>query len=303
MPESHQAEARLFEQVLALPTDRPVAITQALGQLVLKNLGRWVLYLALIVTIVAAAFLPDSDSLISAPEMAETTAFYNTIQSLPQESIALLVIDYDASLDGELTPSTRAIVRHLLRNQVDVITVSFAPQGVAIVQDLFQESIGSDSGEHLLNLGYLPPHPASLHAFIDNPASGTMLFGTQQDPAQTVLGKKIARFDELSLIVTVSGNQEHVRWWIEQIGSQYNIDIISAVSNSIAPYIQPYYAADQIKGMLLGLAGAADYEKQLAPHIVLDYAQNNLVLQGYGQLLLVAILILSGITFFIRGRK
>jgi hypothetical protein len=55
--------------------------------------------------------------------------------------------------------------------------------------------------------------------------------------------------------------------------------------------------------MLVGLAGIADYEKQLAPQVALDYAQNNLVLQGYGQLLLVGILILSGITFLLRGRK
>ncbi|MBN1582697.1 MAG: hypothetical protein JXA89_18445 [Anaerolineae bacterium] len=301
MPESHQAEAKLFEQVLALPADRPVAITQAPGQLVLASLGRWVLYLALVVVIVAAAFLPDSGSLVSAPEMAETAAFYNTVQSLPPESTALLVLDYDPSLDGELTPSTRAIVRHLLHNQVGIVAVSFTPQGVAIVQDLFQESTGSDSGEYMLNLGYLPPHPASLHAFVGNPVSGTTLFG-EKDPAQTALGKKIAGFDSLNLVITVSGNQEHIRWWIEQIGSQYDINIVSAVSSSIAPFIQPYYAADQIKGLLIGLAGAAGYETKIA-QVALDYAQNNLVLQAYGQLLLVAILVLGGITFFARGRK
>ena len=60
---------------------------------------------------------------------------------------------------------------------------------------------------------------------------------------------------------------------------------------------------DQIKGILIGLAGTADYERQLGPQVALDYAQNNLVLQGFGQLLLVMILILSGITFFVRGRK
>ena len=93
------------------------------------------------------------------------------IQNLAPKSTALLVVAYDASLDGELTPSTRAIVRHLLSNEVSVAAVSLTPQGVAIVQDLFDESTGSNAGEHFINLGYLPPHPASLHAFVDGPIS------------------------------------------------------------------------------------------------------------------------------------
>ena len=299
IPEAHRAEAKWAEQILSIPMGRPVPTPKAPSKQVLVGWGRWIVYLALLVTVCVAAFLPDNlAALIRPPKMAETRAFYNAVEGLAQGSEVLLVLDYDASLDGELTPQLGAIVRHLLSKNLGIVAVSITPQGVAIVQDMLQENPGFTSGQHYINLGYLPPHPASLQSFVNSPTGATTLFGTGQDPDRTPLGKRVERFDDLDLIVTVSGNQEHIRWWVEQVGSQRQIDIVAGVSASIAPYVQPYYNPNsgQIKGMLVGLAGAADYETQFDPRVSSYYAQQNLVLQGYGQIVLVVILLLSGIS-------
>jgi len=296
VPEAHLAEARLIEQALAAPSVRPVPVSKSPAQKVLASLGRWIVYAALAAVILVVIFVPELHELIQPPEMPEAKAFYNVIEGLPEGSKVLLVLDYDASLDGELTPQARAMIWHLLRKDLGIVTISLNPQGTAIVQDLFQERARYAPEGLYVNLGYLPPHPASLQAFIRSPFGGTTLFGTTDGAAQTALGQRVSRFDDLDLIVTVSGTQDHVRWWIEQVGSQRPVHIIAGVSAAIAPHVQPYYSdtgSGQLKGMLVGLAGAAAYERLLDADF-LPSARENLSLQGYAQVVLILIVLLSG---------
>jgi hypothetical protein len=170
-------------------------------------------------------------------------------------------------------------------------------------------------GENYINLGYLPPHPASLQAFMSNPFEGATLSygagtgdtapGGLLQPADTALGQRIKSFDDLDLVVFASGSQDHVRWWIEQVGSQRAVDLLIGISAAAAPYLQPYYspsADGQIRGMLVGLAGAAAYETlvdaQFSPN-----ARENLVLQSYAQIVLVAVILLGGISVLIGRLK
>jgi hypothetical protein len=106
----------------------------------------------------------------------------------------------------------------------------------------------------------------------------------------------VAQFSDLDLIVLVSNSQEHVRWWIEQVAiGSGQPGIVAGVSASAAPHLLPYLGGDgQIEGMLIGLAGAAEYE-QLADAQFKPNANENLILLGCAQLLLVAIVLASGI--------
>jgi hypothetical protein len=183
--------------------------------------------------------------------------------------------------------------------------VSHTPQGVAIVQDLIQDGLGRPlgqeavSGQHYLNLGYMPPHPALLQAFMAAPLGGVALWGMDADDvAQTALGQRVARFDDLDLVLLVSSNQDHVRQWVEQIavGSSHP-GIVAGVSASAATYLMPYYAAPdggQIEGLMIGLAGAAEYERLTGAQF-LPSARESLILLGVAQLLLAAIVLASGI--------
>jgi hypothetical protein len=308
VPEAHLAEAKAVEQVLNIPTGtrrvREAAVPRTAGREIVEGLGRWIIYLALVAVIVAAMFVPDMQELVRVPEMPEAQAFYNAVASVPGGSQVLLVMDYDASLDGELTPQARAIIWQLLRDNVGIVTVSLTPQGAAMAQDLLKASQGAAQGEDYINLGYLPSHPAALQSFAHSPLQGMALWGTRQGEAyvsQTPLGRRIAQFDDLSLIILVSGNQTHVRWWIEQVGSQHPVPMVAAVSGAIAPYIQPYYSdtpGGQLKGLLVGLAGAAAYE-DLAGAQYSPNARENLVLQSYAQIVLVAIILLGGASFVV----
>jgi len=192
---------------------------------------------------------------------------------------------------------------HLLQKNLGIVTVSFTPQGLTLARDLFLAKATAIEGRQYVNLGYLPPHPASIQAFIDNPFGGAVLWETTSNAAQTSLGQRVRQFDDLDLIVMVSGDQDHVRWWVEQVGSQKSIKIIAGVSAAIAPYIQPYYAEKergQIKGMLVGLAAVPQYE-DLTGTGVRPSAWENYIVQVNAQLLLVAFVLLGAISSLIRN--
>jgi hypothetical protein len=126
---------------------------------------------------------------------------------------------------------------------------------------------------------------------------GATLLGTAVSADQAGRGVRIERFDDLDLIVTISDAQEHVRWLIEQIGSQRDIRIVAGVSAAIAPYVQPYYGSaglNQLEGMLVGLTGAAAYE-ELSGAKVRPNARELMSMQGAAQIVLAGIVLLGGI--------
>jgi hypothetical protein len=131
--------------------------------------------------------------------------------------------------------------------------------------------------------------------------------GAQPQRAQdTPLGQEIAGFGDLDAIVLVSASQEHTRWWIEQ--TRHVTPMLAAVSASVAPTLLPYYGTTgsaQLEGMLVGLAGAAEYERLCGAGFV-PSARQNMILQGSAQILLAAIVLVSGISLLVRralGRK
>jgi hypothetical protein len=245
--------------------------------------------------------VPQVQDLVRPTETLAAKSLFNVIEGVPQGGKVLLVMDYDAAQDGEMTPQARVVLRQILHRQLDVFAVSFMPQGVAIAQDLLQEEAvhpdlpGYVAVDHYANLGYLPPHPASLQAFMATPTGGATMWGEQGAGG-------LSGIDELSLIVLVSAHQEHVRWWIEQVGSRYDVDVVAAVSAASSSYVRPYYSdtgAGQLRGLLVGLAGAASYENMTGA----DYTPNareNMILLGSAQVLLAAILILSAVAALFR---
>jgi hypothetical protein len=303
VPETHLKEAKVIEQILSAPPVRLAPVSKSSGQEVMANLGRWIIYAAILTVIMVGIFVSDLRKVIQPPQLPETQAFYNAVEELSDGGGVLVVLDYDASLDGELMPQARAILSHLVRQGMDIVAISLNPQGVVIAQDLLQENLGYAPDKSYVNLGYLPPHPASLQAFVRDPFAGTTLFGQADSVAQTALGQRVRQFDDLDLVIMISGSQDHVRWWIEQVGSQRPVPVIAGVSAAVAPYVQPYYSDtgnSQLGGMLIGLAGAAEYEELLDVDIW-PSARENLSLQGYVQFILVLIVLLSSVSSVIKS--
>ncbi len=298
--EAERTEAQRVAELLAQPVRRTTISTRSPGRAILASLGRWLIYIALVAFMLISPLQPW----VRPPVRSEAQGFYYAIDALQPGSEVLLVVDYDTSLDGELTPQLRAIVWHLLHRNLGVVFLSLDAQGPAIARDILAEIPSAISGEHYLDLGYLPAQPASLRGFVDNPIAGAKTLVTGDvAPADTTLGQRIVSFDDLDLIITITGDHEHVRWWIEQVGTQSRVDLLAAVSTSAVPYLMPYYdtrGTGQLAGILSGLSGAVQYE-QLAEGQVAPNAWPNYVVLVNAQMLLVGIVLVAGVSSMVSG--
>jgi hypothetical protein len=293
VPDAHQAEAELVERALETPASRRIQVSHATGREILNSLGRWVIYGLLL----AAVLFAPLRSCVRLPDFGETRTFRNAIERLPSGSAVLIVFDYDASLDGTLTPQARAILWHLQRRDLGIVLLSLTPQGAAIAEDLIAEREGMVAGRDYVDLGYLPPHPASLLAFMGNPLGGVARFGTTEDPAATVLGRQVRTFSDLDMIVTITGDRDHIRWWIEQVQPRAEIELLAAVPAAITPYVEPYYSelgTGQIAGVLGGLGPTAQYEEMIGADF-LPSARLSYVVQTNALLLFTGVVLVSGL--------
>ena len=76
-----------------------------------------------------------------------------------------------------------------------------------------------------------------------------------EDVPQEGLGQVIP------LIINLTGNQENLRTWIEQVlAVNDNVTMIAGASAGLEPYVYPYLESGQLAGLLSGLTGAAEYE-------------------------------------------
>jgi hypothetical protein len=247
--------------------------------------------------LLAAVLVAPLRSCVRLPDFLETRTFYNAIEGLPSGSAVLVAFDYDASLDGALTPQARAILWHLQRQDLGIVLLSLTPQGAAIAEDLIAEREGMVAGRDYVDLGYLPPHPASLLAFMSDPLGGAAHFGDTADPADTVLGRQVRAFSDLDMIITITGDRDHVRWWIEQVQPRTQIRLLAAVPAAVTPYVEPYYSeigTGQIAGILGGLGPTAQYEELLQADFM-PSARLSYVVETNALLLFTGVVLVSGL--------
>jgi len=256
-------EAELFRRVVSeVPAAVPVARPRLVRR-VLAGLGRWLVYVALALAVLAPLLLGGEwfqpGDVLPFPE---TETFYNIVEGLPGEGAVLLVFDYDPTTAGEMTPLAEAVVHHLMRRGVRVAAVSLYAQGPAVAQKLLDEAAQEHDyryGENYINLGFWPYQPAALQALAKNPTGGDD-FRQGRPVVQFPIAAAFKSVKSLSLIVELAGNQETLRWWVEQVGAQYGVPMVAGVSGAVEPYARPYYESGQLQALLVGLPAAAEYE-------------------------------------------
>jgi hypothetical protein len=119
------------------------------------------------------------------------------------------------------------------------------------------------------------------------------------------LGRRIQQLTDVDLMVAVSGDREHIRWWIELVAARTEVDLLVGVTAAAAPYLQPYYGetgSGQIEGMLTGLGATAQYESSIGAQFV-PSARANYVVQANVLVLLFLAVLGSGIASFVVGLR
>jgi len=254
---------RLLKGLLSGRKPPAAAAVEERGGWPWRAIGHLVLLLILMVPLLSNSKLFNVEH--SAPA---AQALFNTVEAIPSGSLVLMAFDYESDLSGEMDPQAQAIMRHLRRRNDRIAAVSVVPQGPFMAQEVWQrvaaDQAESAYGSEFVNMGFNVGREIGLRSLVRSPLNLSRKdFTGARSLRDYEMFKGVRGIEDVRLIVLVAASPESVRWWIEQVGSSSpHIPIVAAVSASVEPAVRPYLEAGQLRGLIAGLIGAADYDLQ-----------------------------------------
>lgn len=258
------------------------------------NLPRQFIYFLVAVMVFTPIVLGLEATVRPTPESA---AIFEYVENLPEGSVILFGQDYGPSSEPELTPMTLAFLRHCFGKKHKVISVNvFSIDGVGLGQLAFlqmEEEFGVVSGEDYVYLGFRPGAANSIRAINSNI---TEYYKTDANRAETKsmpIFQEVKNGKDVDFMLSIAAGATPEAWMLYGASASGYPMGAGCTAVSFASYF-PFYQSGQMKGILGGLKGAADYEHLLGQP---DFAHKGMVSQSWVHVLLILLIVAGNISF------
>ncbi|MEO0019484.1 MAG: hypothetical protein ABIK47_02445 [candidate division WOR-3 bacterium] len=230
---------------------------------------------------------------------------FNAVESLPENSVVMISIDFDPSSAPEVQPMLIAILRHCFKRNLKVILTGQLALGLPIGEIALNQvapEYGKVYGKDYVNIGYRPGFTAmmvgigrEIRDFFKTDYRGVPLDSFE-------FMRRVHNYHDIDLLVSLAHGAV-ADAWIMYAGARFNQKIIVGCTGVNAPGMFQYYSAHQIEGIIGGLQGASEYEALVERP---GAATLGMPAQSTAHALLIILLILGNLGFIIarrRGRK
>jgi len=207
---------------------------------------------------------------------APARSFYNAIDKLPDGSLVLLSCDFDPGSRPEMVPMEKTALRHLFDKHCRLVITCLWPGGSSLV-DQTLESIVSEYraagggsrggtgppryGVDYVDLGYKAGNEAVMVLMGAGIAAAFPQDQRTNPTASLPLMREVRDYSSFVMLVNISSGYPGTKEWVQQVNSRFHLPMVSGCTAVSAPEYYPYLQAGQLKGLLGGMAGAAEYEK------------------------------------------
>ncbi|HIC39116.1 MAG TPA: hypothetical protein EYO79_06575 [Candidatus Marinimicrobia bacterium] len=276
---------------------------KALEDLILK-IGkvdrRWI-FLVLAI----AVFIPIIKPIGMPIRATETTkVVFNTIENLPENSKVLVSIEYSPSTKPENHPMTISILRHLFRNNHKVFVTCLWPDGQFMAQDALkqvaEEEFGKVYGEDYVFLGFRPGNEAVVKGIVSNIRKLYTVDVYQTKIDEIPLMDGIKNFKDFAFLFSCSAGYPGTVEWVQYAADPTGVPMSSGVTSIQVNEVMPYVQSGQMKGVLAGMPGAAEYEALMGQK---GFATSGMDAQSIAHLVIVLFIILGNAAFFIERKR
>jgi len=279
--EEQQAHADLLERILAAET-APVPMT-SFSLLPASRGLRWLLAIVLfsnlgLVLLLRTQIFPMPNGVPVPPAVGGSL---QVAQSIPNGAPVFVAFDFESARVGEMEAAAAPMFdQMLLLHRPRLVFISTRETGAILTEHFISGPLAGynyQSGVDYLNLGFLPGGQMGIYAFAQGPqAIAEFAFARNSDanklfdislPSAWILEpwKSTTSLSQFAAFIIVTDNADSARAWIEQTTStRGTIPVVVISSAQAAPMIQPYYASQQINGLVGGLYGAALLEQNNA---------------------------------------
>jgi len=192
---------------------------------------------------------------------------FATIEALPPGSKVLLSLDYGPATAPENQPMASAIARHVLERDCKLYVMALWATGPGqaniLIRDVLRaEFPEKEEGVDWVNLGYKAGNQGLINSILLDLKG---MYTTDSDGRavdEIPMMRQIRNLTSFDVIAGIGSGFPGVKEWIQFAGDRGNIPITGGVTAVEAPLLYPYYP-QQLRGLMGGLQGAAEYEAAL----------------------------------------
>ena len=209
-----------------------------------------------------------------------TKVVYDSISSLNEGDKVLLSFEYGASTKPEVHPMAVALLKHLFSKGIKVYIVSLWPEGPIMAKLAMDEIKNSD----LFNL-----IDGKNYVMFDYKVGGSIVIKNIADDFRGIYKQDLNRLpiEELEIMdgiysvedfdfvfdfsAGVPGNAE----WVQYACDPKKVPLSSGCTSIMVTDAIPYVESGQLKGILAGMPGAAEYEKLVYNYLSKELENGN----------------------------
>ncbi|HHW26423.1 MAG TPA: hypothetical protein GXX23_03665 [Firmicutes bacterium] len=263
----------------------------------LQSIPKPAIYATLILVFLVPLIRPMGLPLL----MSENTRkAYEYIDALPEGSIVFHSIAFNPAVDAENWPQMLALVRHYMKNGLKIIFYPTMQEGgmyAERIRSTYAAEYGYEYGEDYVILPFKAGGESAIAglkdfwSFMPSDVDGTPL-------KDLPLFQGFTDMRDVDVIVPCTGSSDGL-FYVSHLNAAYGTPIIMAGTAPVLPFIGPFLASGQVKGAIIGLSGAAEYEILAG---VPGQATGAMDAQSMGHLLIVG-LVLIGNLGFLYGKR
>ena len=233
-----------------------------------------------------------------------TQRVYDAVDDLEPNSKVLVSFEYGPSTKPEIHPMAIGILRHLFTNNQKVYVTCLWPDGQFMAEDalteIAEQEFGLTYGEDYVLLGFRPGNEAVVKGLVSNLRKlyTTDARGTLVD--QIPMMANVNRVKDFDFIFSASAGYPGTIEWVQYAADPTGVPMSTGTTSIQVNDVMPYVQSGQVKGILAGMPGAAEYEALIgSPGI----GTSGMDAQSIAHLVIVLFIVFGNITYFIETRR
>tara|TARA_Y100000996_G_C22448299_1_gene612695 strand:+ start:44 stop:961 length:918 start_codon:yes stop_codon:yes gene_type:complete len=249
---------------------------------------------------------------------------FTELSSLEPDSKVLLSFEYGPSTKPEIHPMSVALLNHLFAKQIKVYIMALWPDGVFMATDALDQVLSSklfnvEEYNDYVNLGF----KQGGEVVIRGVASDIRQLYTKdykQVPMDDIpMMEGVNSVSDFDYVIDLSAGTPGTTEWVQYACDPKNVPFTSGCTSIQVTDVMPYVKSGQVRGILAGMPGAAEYESMVKEELQRLQKENSpginpgvtvptgkatgrMSAQSIAHLVMVLFIILGNISYFISRR-
>lgn len=260
---------------------------------------RHIIFAALWVLILATLIWPVPTRMKPSPAVR---SLYNTIEKLPRNKLVILSVSWDVGTRGENGPQTSALINHLFKGGHRFAIFGWVFQPGPMLAEQIADSLAPRYGKHYgtdwVNWGFKAGLAPMIQALAKD-IPGVVVEDINHTSITRIPAMAgVTDWHDIGMVIDITGTSS-LDSWVAFWQGVYGVPLGYACTGVMGPESFPYLDAGQIKGVVNGLVGSAEYEVLVG---VSGQGQQRMTSQSAAHVLII-VLIIAGNLLMLRDRK